>query len=240
MSIAINKPSNIWALASALSKSNFVLLKTTSLLCLIYSSKHCFKVNILGSPSTKASIIIPNVSCIWVCLYNWFRITWGLASLFNSITILTLSFLSDSSLTSDIPSIFLSFTNSSIFMIKLDLFTWYGNDETTILCLFPCISSISASALTVIFPLPVVYASFIPSFPNIIAPVGKSGPFIIDIKSSFVTLSSSITFIAPFITSVKLWGGIFVAIPTAIPDEPFIKSAGTFAGNTVGSCNLSS
>ena len=35
-------------------------------------------------------------------------------------------------------------------------------------------------------------------------------------------------------------GGIFVAIPTAIPDDPFINNVGIFVGNTVGSCNLSS
>ena len=46
----------------------------------------------------------------------------------------------------------------------------------------------------------------------------------------------SIILIIPFITSVKLCGGIFVAIPTAIPDEPFINNAGTLAGNTFGSC----
>ena len=60
------------------------------------------------------------------------------------------------------------------------------------------------------------------------------------INSSSETLSSSITLIIPFIISVKLCGGIFVAIPTAIPDEPFTNNAGIFAGNTAGSCNLSS
>ena len=35
-------------------------------------------------------------------------------------------------------------------------------------------------------------------------------------------------------------GGIFVAIPTAIPEEPLTSNAGILAGNTVGSCNLSS
>ena len=33
---------------------------------------------------------------------------------------------------------------------------------------------------------------------------------------------------------------IFVAIPTAIPDDPFTNNSGILAGNTVGSCNLSS
>ena len=120
------------------------------------------------------------------------------------------------------------------------MFTWYGNDVIIILCLFPLISSISASALIVIFPLPVVYASFIPSFPKIVAPVGKSGPFITSINSSIVVSGLSITFTIPSITSFKLCGGIFVAIPTAIPEEPFTNNAGILAGKTVGSCNLSS
>ena len=85
-----------------------------------------------------------------------------------------------------------------------------------------------------------MYACFIPSFPIIVAPVGKSGPFIISINSSIVTSGLSITLIIPSITSDRLCGGIFVAIPTAIPDEPFINNAGILAGRTVGSCNLSS
>ncbi len=40
--------------------------------------------------------------------------------------------------------------------------------------------------------------------------------------------------------SVRLCGGIFVAIPTAIPDEPFTNNAGTFVGRTFGSFNESS
>ena len=46
--------------------------------------------------------------------------------------------------------------------------------------------------------------------------------------------------ITAFKISFKLCGGMFVAIPTAIPDEPFTKSAGNFAGNTVGSCLMPS
>ena len=138
------------------------------------------------------------------------------------------------------PSILFSRTKAAIFSINFALFTWYGNEFTIILCLLPLISSISASALNVIFPLPVVYASFIPSLPKIIPSVGKSGPLIIDINSSSDTSSSSIILIIPLITSVRLCGGIFVAIPTAIPEEPFTSNAGIFAGNTVGSCKRSS
>ena len=35
-------------------------------------------------------------------------------------------------------------------------------------------------------------------------------------------------------TSVKLCGGIFVAIPTAIPDEPFTSKFGILVGRTSG------
>ena len=152
-------------------------------------------------------------------LYNWFNTTLAFASFLSPIWILTAFSLSDSSLSSDIPSILFSFTRFAIFSINLALFTWYGNDVTIIF------SSISASALTVIFPFPVVYACLIASLPRIIPPVGKSGPLIICINCSSVTLSSSIILIIPFITSVKLCGGIFVAIPTAIPEEPFILLA---------------
>ena len=44
----------------------------------------------------------------------------------------------------------------------------------------------------------------------------------------------------PSITSVKLWGGIFVAIPTAIPEAPLTNKAGILVGKTVGSFNVSS
>ena len=86
-------------------------------------SRHCLSVSILGSPSTRANMIAPNVSCICVCLYNWFNITCGLASLFSSTTTLVFSFLSDSSLTSEIPSIFFSFDKSAIVFTSFALFT---------------------------------------------------------------------------------------------------------------------
>ena len=79
-----------------------------------------------------------------------------------------------------------------------------------------------------------------PSRPIIIAPVGKSGPFIVFINSSIVISGLSIICNTPSITSVKLCGGIFVAIPTAIPEEPFTKRFGILDGNTVGSFNDSS
>ena len=41
-------------------------------------------------------------------------------------------------------------------------------------------------------------------------------------------------------TSVKLCGSILVAMPTAIPLEPFTNNCGIRVGNTVGSLVVSS
>ena len=55
----------------------------------------------------------------------------------------------------------------------------------TIIRLFPLGRvSISVTALTLTFPLPVLYASSLPLVPRIIPPVGKSGAFTIDRISS--------------------------------------------------------
>ena len=60
------------------------------------------------------------------------------------------------------------------------------------------------------------------------------------IKPSVSMLGLSIRDTRPSITSERLWGGIFVAIPTAIPSDPFIKRVGTDEGNTLGSLSVSS
>ena len=41
----------------------------------------------------------------------------------------------------------------------------------------------------------------------------------------------------PSQTSIILWGGMLVAIPTAIPDEPLTRRFGNLEGKTSGSCN---
>ena len=97
-----------------------------------------------------------------------------------------------------------------------------------------------ASPRIINLPLPVLYASSIPDTPNIIAPVGKSGPFTYCISSFIVISLLSIYAIVAEITSLKLCGGIFDAIPTAIPEPPFTNNCGILVGRTVGSTNLSS
>ena len=93
---------------------------------------------------------------------------------------------------------------------------------------------------TVTLPLPVSYIELRPAVPEIIPPVGKSGPLTIlcncfDVLSGSSTSSNVASMISP-----KLWGGMFVAIPTAIPLAPLTKILGNREGKTFGSVNVSS
>ena len=165
-------------------------------------------------------------------------------SLRNSIQIL-IPVRSDSSRSSVIPSIFLSRTNSAIFSISFALFTMYGSSVTTIRFLPFGIASMSVTARTRILPRPVRYASSMALVPKIVAPVGKSGPFTIcKISSMVVSRSSSTTlsiiFTTALIISLKLCGGMFVAIPTAIPEVPLTRRFGYLDGSTSGSFSVSS
>ncbi len=45
---------------------------------------------------------------------------------------------------------------------------------------------------------------------------------------------------SPSTTSPRLWGGMLVAMPTAIPAAPFTSRLGSTVGSTVGSTELSS
>ena len=60
------------------------------------------------------------------------------------------------------------------------------------------------------------------------------------ISSSIEISGLSINATIPSTTSPRLCGGIFVAIPTAIPFAPFSNKFGSLAGNTTGSSKLSS
>ena len=79
-----------------------------------------------------------------------------------------------------------------------------------------------------------------PAVPMISPPVGKSGPGMTFMSSSVVTSGlSSIKQVASM-ASPKLWGGMFVAMPTAMPAEPLTSKFGKRAGRTVGSVSDSS
>ena len=105
----------------------------------------------------------------------------------------------------------------------------------------PVSSSLSTvdRALTRILPLPEEYASTIPAAPYIMPPVGKSGPFTMSMRSlssgSLPSICRSIIIAIASATSTRLCGGTFVAMPTAMPEEPLIRRLGSFAGRTIGS-----
>ena len=80
------------------------------------------------------------------------------------------------------------------------------------------------SITMVIDPRPDLKVSLIPSLPRICPPVGKSGPLISSKSSLSSRLGFLIIALRPLINSPKLWGGILVAIPTAIPEDPFKSS----------------
>ena len=78
----------------------------------------------------------------------------------------------------------------------------------------------------IILPWPVLKAWSIPSIPFIIPPVGKSGPLTISRNSSNFVVGFLINLMVASIISFKLWGGISVAKPAAIPLAPLISKLG--------------
>ena len=56
-----------------------------------------------------------------------------------------------------------------------------------------------------------------------VPPVGKSGPIIISVNCWMVELGLSTNNIQACSNSIKLCGGMLVAIPTAIPEAPFAR-----------------
>ena len=71
-------------------------------------------------------------------------------------------------------------------------------------------------------------------------PVGKSGPFTIFRRSPIVVSGSSISATTALTISRMLCGGMFVAIPTAMPLDPLTSRFGSADGRTVGSSSRSS
>ena len=79
-----------------------------------------------------------------------------------------------------------------------------------------------------------------PARPMMMAPVGKSGPLMYCISSSSDASGWSIRQHMPSMTSPILCGGMFVAMPTAMPVDPLTKRFGKWLGSTTGSFRRSS
>ena len=76
-----------------------------------------------------------------------------------------------------------------------------------------------------------------PLSPRITPPVGKSGPFMCCIRPGVSMSGFSMKAIVAAIVSLRLCGGMFVAMPTAMPLEPLTSRFGKRAGRTCGSCS---
>ena len=70
--------------------------------------------------------------------------------------------------------------------------------------------------------------------------VGKSGPGMTFMSSGTVDFGFSIIIRHASMTSPMLCGGMLVAMPTAMPDDPLTSRFGNFAGNTDGSRSVPS
>ena len=79
-----------------------------------------------------------------------------------------------------------------------------------------------------------------PSEPMMMAPVGKSGPGMTCMSSSTVISGLSMKAQVASTVSARLCGGMLVAMPTAMPEEPLTSRFGKRAGSTVGSWVLPS
>ena len=74
-----------------------------------------------------------------------------------------------------------------------------------------------------------------PRAPLMMPAVGKSGPGRWRMRPSTVISGSSMKATQASITSRRLCGGMLVAIPTAMPEEPLMSRFGMRVGKTVGS-----
>ncbi len=70
--------------------------------------------------------------------------------------------------------------------------------------------------------------------------VGKSGAGTMAMSSSMSIAGLPRTAMQASTTSFRLCGGMFVAIPTAMPEEPFTSRFGSRAGRMRGSDSLPS
>ena len=161
LSMAMSKPSRTWARFSACFSSYSVRRTTTSCLWSTKWRIMSLRFNNSGRPLTSAMLFTENE--LWSCvyLYSLLRTTLGTASRFKTYTI-RIPLRSLSSRISEMPSSFLSLTNSAVFLIISALFTKYGI-SVTIIHSRPLTSSITALPRNTIRPRPVWKASRTPS-----------------------------------------------------------------------------
>ena len=183
-SMALSSAATMCSRSAALRSRNWVRLTMTSIWCatqylIIWSSR-----SVRGTPSTRASMLAPNVSCSWVCLYRLFSTTLAMASRLSTSTSRCPVRALLSSRISAMPLTRPSRTSSAIFTARFSGLTWNGSSLTIRLARPRASSSTSTTARMMIEPRPVRYASRIPRRPTMRPLVGKSGPLTRSISAS--------------------------------------------------------
>ena len=153
-SIAASSAATMCSRSCALRSRNLVRRWMTSIWCatqylITWSSRR-----VRGTPSTRASMFTPNVSCSCVCLYRLFSTTLAIASRLSTITSRWPVRPLVSSRTSAMPDSRPSLTSSAILVARLSGLTWNGSSLTT-RQVRPWISSTSTTARIMIEPRPV-------------------------------------------------------------------------------------
>src|SRR3972149_5078188 len=92
-----------------------------------------------------------------------------------------------------------------------------------------------ASRFSVVGPGPPVAGVRPVSRRKMAPPVGKSGPRTISVSSSMLASGLSMRWAMASHSSPRLCGGMFEAIPTAMPEAPLASRLGRRAGSTRGS-----
>ena len=148
---------------------------------------------------------------------------------------------SEWSWTSEISVSFFSLTSSAILRMtppSPPFLTMNGSSVTTIASRLPRICSIvRGRAHAHAAAAGLVRVADAADRPRITPPVGKSGPFMCCIRPVESMSGLSMKAIVAAIVSLRLCGGMFVAMPTAMPDEPLTSRFGKRAGSTDGSCS---
>ena len=239
LATATARPTSTWPRSRALASSNLMRRTTTSSRNSRKASSSWRRPIWIGRPWFRASMLTPNELCIAVKRHSWFRTTSPEASRFSSMTIRMPS-RSDSSRTSEMPSIRFSRTISTIRSIRVCLLTWNGSSVTTMASRSLRMVSIVALPRTMTEPRPSRRALRGAVRPMISPPVGKSGPGTMSSRASSATFGSSSRATQASTISPRLWGGMLVAMPTAMPPAPLTSRFGIRAGRTTGSSSFSS